>query len=241
MIGSRPATRQIPTARRARALGDRRRRAGPSAVEGAVEEARISAEAANRARELQALPSNVVTPGYLAERASRDRRRPRHVSAEALDRGEIEARGMGGLVAVAKGSAEEPRLITLSYSGPGASGETLGLVGKAVTFDTGGISIKPAAKMEEMKMDMSGGAAVLESVAAIAELALPIASSPCVPGDREHAGRVGDQARRHHHAAQRADGRGQQHRRRGPPDPGRRADLLRARAREPTRCSTSPP
>jgi leucyl aminopeptidase len=88
---------------------------------------------------------------------------------------------MGGLVAVSAGSSEEPRLITLRYAGPGAGGETLGLVGKAVTFDTGGISIKPAAKMEEMKMDMSGGAAVLETIAAIAELEVPRNVVACVP------------------------------------------------------------
>ena len=87
---------------------------------------------------------------------------------------------MGGLAAVARGSAEEPQLIAIRYAG-GGEGERLGLVGKAVTFDTGGISIKPAAKMEDMKMDMSGGAAVLESVAAIAELELPLTWSPCVP------------------------------------------------------------
>ena len=83
--------------------------------------------------------------------------------------------------AVSQGSAEEPRLIVLRYTGGGASGETLGLVGKAVTFDTGGISIKPAAKMQEMKMDMSGGAAVLEAIAAIAELGLPVNVVACVP------------------------------------------------------------
>ena len=87
---------------------------------------------------------------------------------------------MGGLAAVAKGSAEEPALIALRYRG-GAEGETLGLVGKAVTFDTGGISIKPSQKMEEMKMDMSGGAAVLEGFGAIAELGLPLNVVACVP------------------------------------------------------------
>jgi leucyl aminopeptidase len=158
------------------------------AVGGAVEEAHVSAEAANRARELQALPSNVVTPAYLAERAAEIASAHENVTAEALDRAEIEARGMGGLVAVAKGSAEDPRLITLRYSGRGAGGETLGLVGKAVTFDTGGISIKPAAKMEEMKMDMSGGAAVIEAVAAIAELGLPISVVACVPATENMPG-----------------------------------------------------
>ena len=115
----------------------------------------------------------MVTPSYLADRAREIADAHEPVTVEVLGRAEIERRGMGGLAAVAKGSAEEPQLIALRYAG-GGEGERLGLVGKAVTFDTGGISIKPAAKMEEMKMDMSGGAAVLESVAAIAELELPL-------------------------------------------------------------------
>jgi leucyl aminopeptidase len=95
---------------------------------------------------------------------------------------------MGGLAAVARGSAEEPRLIALRYSPPDAGGETLGLVGKAVTFDTGGISIKPAQRMEEMKMDMSGGAAVLEALAAIAELGLALHVVACVPATENMPG-----------------------------------------------------
>jgi leucyl aminopeptidase len=146
-----------------------------------VDVARIAAEAANRARELQALPSNVVTPTYLADRAREIAAGHDAVTADVMGRAEIEALGMGGLAAVAKGSAEEPCLIVLRYEPPDAAGETLGLVGKAVTFDTGGISIKPAAKMEEMKMDMSGGAAVLEALDAIAELGLPIRIVACVP------------------------------------------------------------
>lgn len=145
-----------------------------------VEAARVASEAANRARELQGLPSNVATPSYLADRAHEIARANEQVTAEVLRRAEIEERGMGGLAAVAKGTAEEPALIVLRYRGA-ADGETLGLVGKAVTFDTGGISIKPASKMEEMKMDMSGGAAVLEGVAAIAELGLPLNLVACVP------------------------------------------------------------
>ena len=86
---------------------------------------------------------------------------------------------MGGLVAVTQGTAEEPQLIVLRYQGGGD--ETLGLVGKGVTFDTGGISIKPSAGMHEMKMDMSGAAAVLEAVAAIAELELPIDVVAVIP------------------------------------------------------------
>jgi leucyl aminopeptidase len=142
---------------------------------------RVSATAANRARELQALPANVATPGYLAARAREIAEQHQGVEAAVLGRSAIEDRGMGGLVAVSQGSAEEPQLICLRYDGGGSGAGTIGLVGKAVTFDTGGISIKPAAKMEEMKMDMSGGAAVLEAIAAIAELGLPVRVAGCVP------------------------------------------------------------
>jgi leucyl aminopeptidase len=91
-----------------------------------------------------------------------------------MGRKEIEAAGMGAFAAVARGSDEEPRLITLRYEPTGVAGPVLGFVGKAVTFDSGGISIKPGAKMHEMKFDMSGGAAVLEATGAIAQLGLPV-------------------------------------------------------------------
>jgi leucyl aminopeptidase len=81
---------------------------------------------------------------------------------------------MGAFAGVARGSDEEPQLITLRYEPAGAQGPVLGLVGKAVTFDSGGISLKPGAKMSEMKFDMSGGAAVLEATGAIARLGLPV-------------------------------------------------------------------
>jgi leucyl aminopeptidase len=150
-------------------------------VSDAAVTARVSAEAANRARELQALPANVVTPTYLATRAREIAEAYDSVEVDVLGRDEIVTRGMGGLAAVSKGSAEEPVLISLRYAGGGTDGETIGLVGKAVTFDSGGISIKPSAKMEEMKMDMSGGAAVLETIAAIAELRPPVSVVACVP------------------------------------------------------------
>jgi leucyl aminopeptidase len=153
---------------------------GPASIAGAVQEARICAEAQNRARELQSLPSNVATPGYLADRASEIAAAHQTLAVEVLGREQIAARGMGGLVAVSQGGGQEPRLIVLRYAG-GGSGPTLGLVGKGVTFDTGGISIKPSAGMHEMKMDMSGAAAVLEAVAAIAELGLAVELVAVVP------------------------------------------------------------
>lgn len=146
----------------------------------AAEAARVCAEAQNRARDLQSLPSNVATPTYLASRAEEIAAAHGAVSVEVFDRDQIAAKEMGGLVAVSQGGAEDPRLIVLRYAG-GGSGETLGLVGKGVTFDTGGISLKPSAGMPDMKMDMSGAAAVLETVGAIAELGLEIDLIAVVP------------------------------------------------------------
>ncbi|HET7053935.1 MAG TPA: leucyl aminopeptidase [Solirubrobacterales bacterium] len=153
---------------------------GPAEIAPAAEAARICAEAQNRARDLQSLPSNVATPSFLARRAEELAGQHDAVGAEVLGREEIAAKAMGGLVAVSQGTAEEPKLIVLRYEG-GGSGPTLGFVGKGVTFDTGGISLKPSASMHEMKMDMSGAAAVLEAVGAIAELGLPLNLIAVVP------------------------------------------------------------
>jgi leucyl aminopeptidase len=162
-----------------------------------AEAARVASEAANRARELQNLPSNVATPSFLSERAREIADAHEGVSLEVLGREDFERLGMGGLAAVSQGSDEDPCLIVLRYSGGGGTGSPgLGLVGKAVTFDTGGISIKPAARMQEMKMDMSGGAAVLEATAAIAELGLELDMVSLVPATENmpsgHAVKPGD-------------------------------------------------
>jgi leucyl aminopeptidase len=153
---------------------------GPASVAEAAEAARVCAESQNRARDLQSLPSNVATPSYLADRAEEIGAASDALGVEVLGRAEIIAKEMGGLVAVSQGTAEEPKLIVLRYEA-GGSGPTLALVGKGVTFDTGGISLKPSASMHEMKMDMSGAAAVLEAVAAIAELELPLNLIAVVP------------------------------------------------------------
>jgi leucyl aminopeptidase len=145
-----------------------------------VELARVRAVAQNATRDLQNLPGNVATPTFLAERAKEIADAHDALSFEALGREEIIGLGMGAFAAVAQGSYQEPKLIVLRYDG-GGSGPHLGYVGKAVTFDTGGISIKPSAKMEEMKFDMSGGAAVLESMGAIAELGVPVKITAVVP------------------------------------------------------------
>jgi leucyl aminopeptidase len=140
----------------------------------AVSRAGVIANAVNAARVLQDTPGNDMTPSDLAERARAIAAEHGSVKVSVENRKQIAARGMGAFAAVAQGSAQEPALITLHYEGPKATGPVLGFVGKAVTFDSGGISIKPSAAMDEMKYDMSGGAAVLEAVAAIAALALPV-------------------------------------------------------------------
>jgi leucyl aminopeptidase len=118
-------------------------------------------------RGLQVLPSNTCTPSYLAAQAQEMAARHKF-GITVLDRGAIEREGMGALLAVGKGSAEDPRFIALEYKG--APGAPVVLVGKGVTFDTGGISIKPAAQMEDMKFDMSGAGAVLGAFEAIGRL-----------------------------------------------------------------------
>jgi leucyl aminopeptidase len=164
-------------------------------VSGAVEDARVRADAQNAARDLQNLPANVATPEFLADRARELADAHEKLSFEALDRAAIEELGMGAFAAVAQGSDREPRLIVLRYDG-GGSGPHLGYVGKAVTFDTGGISIKPAAKMQEMKFDMSGGAAVIEALGAIAQLDIPVRITAVIGSTENmpsgHAMRPGD-------------------------------------------------
>src|SRR4051812_21660404 len=139
-------------------------------VAGPVETAAVLAEAVNAARDLQNTPANDMTPAALADAA----RALEGLSVEVHGRDFLLERGMGAFAAVAQGSHNEPALIVLRYDGADARGPVLGLVGKAVPFDTGGISIKPAAKMHEMKFDMSGGAAVVAAVGAIARLGLPV-------------------------------------------------------------------
>jgi leucyl aminopeptidase len=126
------------------------------------------------ARDLVNMPPNELTPAALAEQAQ-GLDLP-HLTAEALGRDGIEALGMGAFAAVGAGSPHEPHLIVLRYDPPepARADVTLGLVGKALTFDSGGISLKPALYMQDMKGDMAGGAAVLGGIAAIAELGLPV-------------------------------------------------------------------
>jgi leucyl aminopeptidase len=146
-------------------------------AEAAVMRAGIIAQAVNRARDLQNRPGNDLTPTALADYARALGDEIEGLQVEVEGRAGIERLGMGAFAAVAQGSEQEPALIVLKYEGPPAreaQGPKLGFVGKAVTFDSGGISLKPGPKMAEMKFDMSGGAAVVEAAAAIARLQLPV-------------------------------------------------------------------
>lgn len=130
------------------------------------------AEATNWARDLANAPSNILTPVALANAAVKLADQYEYLTATILDRAAVEAEGMGLLAAVGQGSINEPQLIVLEWNPPQSGRSTedrLAMVGKAVTFDTGGISIKPSAGMTEMKMDKAGGCAVLGAVRAIAE------------------------------------------------------------------------
>jgi leucyl aminopeptidase len=137
------------------------------------------AEGQRLARNLQALPGNWCTPEYLATIA-RMLGKGYGYRVNVLNRGQMEKEGMGGLLAVARGTQEEPRFITLEYRGGGRT-PPVTLVGKGITFDSGGISIKPADRMEEMKYDMSGAAAVLGTFEALGQLKPPVNVVGIVP------------------------------------------------------------
>lgn len=151
-----------------------------AAFESAVNTGRILAEATNLARDMVNEPANHMTPSDLAEVA-------REVSADGgldfsvLDRDEMERLGMGALLGVAQGSRQPPKFMVMSYRGGDPASSPLGLIGKGLTFDSGGISIKPSEHMDEMKGDMAGGAAVIAAMKAIAELKPKINVTGLVP------------------------------------------------------------
>ncbi len=142
-------------------------------------EARALSAGVRTVRDLGNAPANVITPTRLAERAE-EVAKAVGVKCTVYGRKEIERMNMGGLLAVNRGSAEEPRFIVLEYS-PRKARKHVALVGKGITFDSGGISIKPAEKMEEMKFDMCGAAAVIGTIEAAAQLGLPIKITGAIP------------------------------------------------------------
>jgi leucyl aminopeptidase len=147
----------------------------------AVQRGTILGTATNLARDLANEPSNHLTPTMLAGRAT-DVASTAGIPIEVLERDDMERKGMGSLLSVARGSAQPPKLLTLTYKGRGGEGYDLAIVGKGITFDTGGISIKPAGNMDAMKADMTGAASVIAAIQAIAQLKPAVdvvAIAPC--------------------------------------------------------------
>jgi leucyl aminopeptidase len=140
-----------------------------STVNAELRVAAALADGADLARDLGNLPPNVCTPAYLADTA-RKLGRQYGMKVEVLERKQMEALKMGALLAVAQGSELPPKLIVVRYEGAGPRQAPVALVGKGITFDTGGISLKPAGEMDEMKYDMAGAASVLGTLRAIGEL-----------------------------------------------------------------------
>jgi leucyl aminopeptidase len=146
-----------------------------SGIGDALNEGVEMAEATNRARVLQWQPSNQMTPTQMATEAERVARESK-LEIEVLERADMEKLGMGALLAVARGSHQPPKLVCLRYKPKARSNakKVLALVGKGITFDTGGISLKPNPGMVDMKADMSGAAAVIETMTLIAKMQAPI-------------------------------------------------------------------
>lgn len=146
----------------------------PRAAASALREGKAVGQGVNDARNLANLPGNICTPTYLSRHARKLARNHSRISVTVLDEKRMRELGMGALLSVSAGSEEPAQLIVLHYKGGKSAEQPYVLVGKGITFDTGGISLKPGAKMDEMKFDMGGAASVLGTLRAIAELELPL-------------------------------------------------------------------
>ena len=138
-------------------------------LEEGINKGRVMAEAVNLARDMVNEPANYMTPAHM-EGEARRLADAYGFEITVLGRERMKEMGMGALLGVAQGSKQPPKLIVLSYRGKDSAGVDVALIGKGITFDSGGISIKPSAKMEEMKGDMAGGAAVIAAISSIAQL-----------------------------------------------------------------------
>jgi leucyl aminopeptidase len=157
------------------------------AVRLGAERGHVSAEATTWARDLANEPANFMTPSELADRA-RQVAQEQGLEYEVLERKDMEELGMEALLGVAQGSQQPPKLIILRYRGAGPEAKTLGLVGKGITFDSGGISIKPSQGMQEMKADMAGGADVIAAIRALAQLKAKVNVTAIVPATENMPG-----------------------------------------------------
>ncbi len=153
----------------------------PEAIKAAAGEGAAVAHGMALARDLGNLPGNVCTPSYLAQQAHSLADDFPALRVEVLEQGEMEELGMGALLSVARGSREPPKLIIMEHRGGGDQQRPVVLVGKGITFDAGGISIKPSAAMDEMKFDMCGAASVFGAFRTVLELDLPLNVVGIVP------------------------------------------------------------
>ena len=158
-----------------------------SLIEAAVKKARIISDAVYFVRDMVSAPSNEMTPSIMAQKAQ-DISRRKNLSCKVLGREKMKELGMNALLAVASGSHEEPKFIIMEYAGGRKKSAPVVLVGKGLTFDSGGISIKPADKMDEMKTDMSGGAAVMGAIMAAADLQIPLNVIALIPSSENMPG-----------------------------------------------------
>jgi leucyl aminopeptidase len=163
-------------------------------LQDALEEAVATADGSALARTLGNLPANICTPGYLAAEAKKLAREFK-LELEVLEREDMEKLGMGALLSVARASHQPPKLIVLRYNNS-KNKKPLAFVGKGITFDTGGISLKPAGEMDEMKFDMSGAGSVLGAVRALAAMRAPVNVVGVIPACENmpggHATKPGD-------------------------------------------------
>src|SRR5699024_10042557 len=157
------------------------RRSDLPAAEAGVSEGSAAANGIALAKNLANMPGNICTPTWLAEQATALAERYPDIETEIMDEERMAELGMGALLAVARGSRQPARLITMEYNNGANNAKPTVLVGKGVTFDAGGISLKPAAAMDEMKYDMGGAASVFGAMQAAAELELPINLVGVVP------------------------------------------------------------
>jgi leucyl aminopeptidase len=148
--------------------------AAPAEAQAGLDQATAIAAGIRFARELANLPPNICNPAYIAEQAARLATEHDTVSCTVLDHVELEKRGFGSLLAVGRGSANRPKLVVLEYKGGAADDRPYAFVGKGITFDSGGISLKPGAGMEEMKFDMGGAAGVLGGFVAAVKMGLKL-------------------------------------------------------------------
>jgi leucyl aminopeptidase len=164
-----------------RSLGLAAARADVSAVRRGIAHGAAIGRAMTLARDLGNLPPNVCTPSYLVERARGVARQHRRVRVEVLNEAQMRRLGMGALLAVTAGSDEPARFIVMRYQGAASASAPVALVGKGITFDTGGISLKPGPAMDEMKFDMSGAGTVIAVMQAVASLGLAVNVVGLVP------------------------------------------------------------